>query len=107
MKVTQASIKNFLKNKLATDKSWATRALVRIHQRQTLAEQSCQHTIEANGVGFSGCDAEILSSFADQFNKRGSLSEKQMKLVFRKMPRYWQQIKSLIDPVVLEKMVTA
>jgi len=105
MKVTQASIKNFLKNKLATDKLWALRALVRIHQRQTFAEQSCQHTIEANGVGFSGCDAAILSSFANQFNQKGSLSEKQMALVFKKMPRYWNQIKELIDPSVLEKLV--
>jgi len=107
MKVTQSKIKSFLKHKLATDKAWALRALTRIHERQTDAEQSTMSTHDANGVGFSGCDAEILSSFVSQFQQRGVLSDKQMALVFKKMPRYWNQIKSLIDKDTLEKLVVA
>lgn len=105
MKVTQSSVKSFLKNKLATDKAWALRGLVRIYERQTASEKSTQNTHELNGIGFSGCDAEILSSFAEQYGRRGDLSEKQMALVFRKLPRYWNQIRSLIDPKVLDVLV--
>ena len=60
MKITQVQIRNFLKNKLATDSAWALRALVRIHEFQTMDEQAAGVTREANSVGFSGADAEFL-----------------------------------------------
>lgn len=34
------------------------RALVRLYERQTYAEQSSGDTKELNGVGFAGCDAQ-------------------------------------------------
>ena len=37
-------------------------------------------------------DANILSSFAQQIEKGRILSEKQMAILFKKMPRYWKQI---------------
>ena len=105
MKVTQSSIKNFLKNKLATDKAWALRGLTRIYEKQTLTEKAAQNTSELNGVGFSGADAEILSSFAEQYQRKGFLSEKQMALVLKKMPRYWGQIQTLIPEDKLSTLV--
>lgn len=68
------------------------RGLVVIHSLQTLSEQECQTTTEKNGVGFSGVDAEFLSSLARQFINRGSLSEKQMVLLRKKMLRYAGQL---------------
>jgi hypothetical protein len=38
-------------------------------------------TAERNGIGFSGPDAEILSSFACQYPRRRSLCPKQMNLL--------------------------
>lgn len=105
MKVTQSSIKNFLKNKLGSNKDWALRALVRIYEKQTLSEKATQNTHELNGVGFSGADAEILSSFAEQYQRKGFLSEKQMALVLKKMPRYWGQIQTLIPEDKLSTLV--
>ncbi len=43
-----------------------------------------------------------LSSFAEQVNKGRNLSVKQMTIVFKKMPRYWNQILSLIPEDKIE-----
>ncbi len=88
--------KDFIKNQLATNPTWAVKALVKIYERQTIDEQNSQATKENSGVGFNGLDANILSSFAEQVNKGRNLSVKQMTIVYKKMPRYWKQVASLI-----------
>ena len=88
--------KAYIQNQLATNAAWATRALVKIYTLQTADEQACGNTAHKNSVGFSGCDAEILSSFATQVNRGWTLSPKQMAIVYRKMPRYWKQIVGFI-----------
>ena len=88
--------KDFIKNQLATNPIWAVKALVKIYERQTIDEQNSQTTKENNGIGFNGLDANILSSFAEQVNKGRNLSVKQMTIVYKKMPRYWKQVASLI-----------
>lgn len=104
MKVTKEQVKTYIKTKLATDKVWALRGLQRIWEHQTADEQYSQRTHNLNGVGFSGCDAEILSSFVTQYQRRGTLSEKQMTIVFKKMPRYWKQILDMISEDKLEEL---
>ena len=52
-KVTKVQIKEFVKEKLATDRIWAQQALLKIFEFQTLEEQKCKTTIMHNGVGFS------------------------------------------------------
>jgi len=104
-KVTKASIKAFLKSKLSSDINWATRALIKIYGFQTADEQACGETHHLNGEGFTGADAEILSSFARFYEKRGFLTEKQTAIVFRKMGKYWKQILDISDKEKLEKMV--
>lgn len=92
-----AETKSFIQLKLATNVAWATRAVAMIYTLQTADEQESGTTHNLNGVGFSGCDAEILSSFAKQLAKGRTLSAKQMAIVFRKMPRYHRQVCSLIS----------
>lgn len=89
----------FIKEKVGSQAQWATRALVRIFEHQTSSEQAAGHTHELNGVGFSGCDSEILTSLASQFLKRGTLSAKQMAIVFKKMPKYARQLERLTQVV--------
>ena len=98
-------IKAHIKNQLATNPAWALRALVKIYERQTADEQCSGITKEDNGVGFSGVDATILSSFATQVLNGRNLSAKQMAIVYKKMPRYWKQVASLIPADKLENMV--
>ena len=86
-----------LKQRLATDDRWALRALMLVYKNQTADEQSTQQTLEHNGIGFSGPDAEILSSFAQQYQRRGRLSPKQMHLLKRKISSYAGQVARVAD----------
>ena len=93
-KLAQARI-NLIRERLILDPDAALEALVAIYSQQTDREQASAATIEDNGVGFTGVDAEILSSFAKQYQVRHRLSPKQLKLVMRKMPKYAGQIRQL------------
>ena len=86
-----------LKERLATDDRWALRALRLVYRNQTADEQASQQTIEHNGIGFTGPDAEILSSFAQQYQRRGTLSPRQMNLLRKKMPSYASQVARAAD----------
>ena len=82
----------FIREKVATDPRWAVKGLLRIFEYQTATEQACETTQEHNGVGFTGVDAEILSSFAKQVNKGRNMSPKQMAIIYKKMPKYAKQL---------------
>ena len=95
------AIVTYVKNQLATNPAWATRAIVKLWERQTADEQAAQTTGHDNGVGFNGTDAFILSSFAEQINKGRTLSPKQLAIAFRKLPKYSKQI---ISEIPAEKL---
>ena len=92
-----------LRHRLASNDCWALRALMRIYQNQTADEQCREITIERNGIGFTGPDAEILTSFARQYQRRGCLSPKQMIILRRRMPAYARQIVQCSDTTRLEQ----
>lgn len=106
MKVTKKQTQNYIKNKLASDKTWAQRAVLRVYERQTLAEQAANVTTDANGIGFSGCDAEFLSSIASRLVKGHTLSEKQWLYTHKKISKYSGQIMSMIEPAKLAELQT-
>ncbi len=91
-----------LRQRLASNDRWALRALMRIYQNQTADEQCQETTIERNGIGFTGPDAEILTSFARQYQRRGCLSPKQMIILRRRIPAYARQIVQGSDTTGLE-----
>lgn len=106
MKPTIANIQVFVKSKLSTDKTWATKALVRIYkENQTESEQIKEETIEDNGIGFTGTDAKFLSDLARHFIDKGFLTTGQMGWVFKKMPKYWKQVMEMSDKEKLKEMV--
>lgn len=108
MNATKKDTITFVKNQLATNKLWAVKALVRIYQEnQTSDEQVRKVTSEDNGIGFTGVDAEFLSSLAEQYLRRGNLSDKQMIFVFKKMPKYAGQVIKMSDAAKLDNMVSA
>lgn len=90
----KATIANW-KEQLGTNAAWALRGLMRIYEMQTPQEQEVELTVYHNGVGFSGVDADILTSFVKQYQRKGSLSEKQMNILFQRMPRYAGQLYKL------------
>lgn len=108
MNATKKDTLAFVKVKLGTDPVWAVKALVRIYQEnQTVDEQVSQSTTHDNGIGFSGCDAEFLSSLAQAQLKYGRLTDKQMGFVFKKMPKYAGQVIKMSDAAKLDAIVTA
>jgi len=100
----KAKVQEYIKNQLATNPAWAVKALVKVYTLQTFDEQASDRTSHDNGVGFSGVDANILSSFAKQVNAGRNLSQKQMTIVYKKMPRYWKQIVSFIPAEKLKEI---
>jgi len=105
MKVTKIRQKEFLKEKLSSSPKWALKALMTIYENQTNEEQNYGHTTVNSGSGFSGVDSEILSSFAEQYQRRGSLSNKQMSILFKNIKKYWRQILEVSDEARLNKII--
>lgn len=87
----------FIKMKLSTNAVWAKAAMLKVYDKQTEDEKVSETTKHLNRVGFSGVDAELLSSFSKQMHSRGFLTAKQMRYVFKKMPKYWEQIFNMSD----------
>lgn len=105
-KVTKKELRAFLKTKLESDARWTLRALEFVYDHQTDAEKSVEATTEFNGVGFSGADGEFLSSLARQYKERGRLSEKQMQFVFKRVPKYTNQIFKLKENEIRDYYTT-
>ena len=94
---TKKSKIDFIRTKLQSDAKWAVKGMVRIYEFQTAHEQNIGNTCEDNGVGFSGIDGDILSSFAEQVKRGRNLSMKQMSVVFGSMPKYAGQLQRIVD----------
>lgn len=92
---TKAARISFLKEKLATNPKWAVRGLLRIYENQTNDEQRSGLTKYHNGIGFTGADSELLSSFAEQILAGRTMSPRQMYLIHRKMPKYARQLETV------------
>ena len=105
MKVTKIMQKEYLRDQLSTNDTWAKIALMRIMDNQTEDEQNCDATIVQNGIGFTGTDARILSSFASQLQDKKYLSPKQMNILKPKMKKYWKQILCISDVEKLNKQI--
>lgn len=86
---------DYIRRQIAGNDGWMLKGLLTIYSYQTLSEQATGTTKENNNVGFNGADAEILSSFAQQFKNRGSLSPKQMEIARKKMVKYARQLESI------------
>ena len=94
--ITKKTKTEFVKMMLSTNQKWALRCLEVIYSQQDPIEQCSNYTILKNGIGFSGADSQILSSFARQYKQRGTLSEKQMVVLQKRAPHYWEQILGVI-----------
>ena len=85
--ITKKAKKEYVRHMLSTSELWQKHALLKIYEYQTDDEQAYGTTKHYNDVGFSGADAEILSSFAVQLKSKGFLSPKQMQIVAKKMKK--------------------
>jgi hypothetical protein len=89
-----------IRAKLETSDKWLIRGILVIYERQTAAEKESEETVENNGIGFNGFDAQKLSSFAEQIlawqrgesTYRNPLSGPQLAAARRKMLKYAGQL---------------
>ena len=95
--------KSKIVNLLANNDRAVERAIVVVYNNQEGDEQAMQSTHKANGVGFTAFDANILSSFAEQINKKRTLSSKQLEIARKtdkfgnmKIAKYWKQLQAEI-----------
>ena len=87
---------------------YAIGALLKIYSFQTTNEQMQQSTHEDNKMGFNATDAGFMSSMAEQFLKKGSLSDRQIPYVKKCMPKYIKQLtQTEFEPVNFEKTISA
>lgn len=93
--MTKKDVVEYYKAKLSTDERWAVRGLERIALRQTSYELENKLTEENNKVGFSGPDAEILTSFYRRVKAGYSLTSIQKEVLFRLIPKYAGQLVSI------------
>ena len=73
------------------------RGLLAIWEKQTIDEQDDNHTRHHNGVGFSGVDAPICSSFVAFYKKAGFLTKPQLKIARKKILKYAEQLKKIAN----------
>lgn len=84
--------KQSIQELIATKDEAAVRALFVVYGNQTEAEKADGKTVEDNGAGFSGVDAEILTSFVRFHQRTGFLTQKQMALLKTRIAKYWRQL---------------
>ena len=89
--------KNEIKGLIESRDDAVVRGMLRIYDLQTESEKVFGDTHESNGVGFSGVDGEIMSSFVEFYNKANFLSYKQMKIARKKMLKYAGQLTNIAN----------
>lgn len=74
---------DYIRTKLATDKKWTERALIRLYERQTDSEKATSQTRNHNLRGFAPCDAYMFSQFAKWILRGKTLTDKQFRYCLR------------------------
>jgi hypothetical protein len=97
---TPEEIKDVLQRTDKAAEAFVGRAVYALFERQTSEEQNADMTVHQNGVGFSGCDAEILSSFAKFWKKAGFLTPKQATIARKKLVKYRKQLAEIANEKV-------
>jgi hypothetical protein len=83
---------------LETSNLGCGKALYGLFQRQTAAEQAQNQTVEHNGRGFNGKDAEWLSDIAKKLPRYDyRMTPRQHKAVARALKKYCRQLLEIIE----------
>lgn len=96
---TGKEIKTLIQKRITLNPRYAIAVLIRLYSFQTEDEQASGTTTYKNDAGFSGQDCDILSSLAEQYLDRKSLTEKQIQFVQKGTRKYWRQVRLELKPV--------
>lgn len=95
----------FIRQMITTNADWSKRALMRIFENQTNDEKQDFDTKHHNNIGFTGHDANILTSFAKNLLEYNHLTEKQMACLYKMIGKYAGQIYRMSDDEKLVKIM--
>lgn len=105
MQYSKKDLISALREQLSKSDSKAIKGLLTIYEYQTLEEQKTDYVCEDNGVGFTGCDSEFLSSLSKRYIQYNYLSDKQIEYLRKLMPKYARQlIQHSINKGMIEKV---
>jgi hypothetical protein len=88
---------DMIRSRLKDSDQWLLRGLLAIYSKQTLDEQIQSQTRHDNMVGFNALDASFLSSLAEQYLKKGSLTTPQIKACRKAMLKYSGQLAKIAN----------
>lgn len=86
-----------VRKKLATNRQWVERAIVKLYEFQTADEQQNAYTSDKNNVGFNAFDAKTLTYYATWIKSGNNLSGDFLAKAFTMVPKYAQQILNAIE----------
>ena len=96
----QEQIKKEIYDRIENDDGYAIASLLHVYSFQLEDEKASQNTKYKNGQGFNGTDAGFMSSLANQYTKKGFLSDRQINAMKRNLKKYWGQIADYdLEPV--------
>ena len=84
-------------NIIMTNDDQCGKAVVYLYNMQTVDEQNAGETVEHNGYGFNGVDANIMTSFAEFYIRAGFLTPKQLKVCRRRIKKYGGQLTRIVN----------
>ena len=76
------------------------RAIVAVYNLQTEDEKVVKETSHSNGVGFSGADANFLSSLAQFYQEKGFLTQGQVRAGRKGIKKYAGQLVALANKTI-------
>ena len=97
IKVLRMYTKEMIQSKLSNDIIWMERALVVLYRFQTEDEQETGYTSSINKRGFNSSDSKYLTYCSKYILNGGHLSGKHLIKCSKMLPKYWKQIKMLIE----------
>lgn len=100
-RITKKLKTEYIKSKLSTSTQWALKCLTVVYGNQTQDEQQVGITHHHNNKGFTGTDANFMTSLAQQYERKGYLSNKQMAHVMKRMKKYHKQVSVACDETKL------
>lgn len=63
-----------------------------LYELQTIDEKEAKATHHQNLAGFNAIDAPILTSMAEQYERKGELTQKQLELAHKMLKKYSRQL---------------
>jgi biotin carboxylase len=102
----QQQWREYIRELLAVSDKAVYKSILVIYDLQTDQEKYTGETIDHNGLGFSGIDAEDMTQMALKIQRRELLTRKELAIARNKMKKYWKQLMKVSKGEIKHEAVT-